>query len=141
MDDEPTGDIPLTISLELAWKATSTCWAGAIKVIDLYVNDKLRYTIDIPQRDDREAQAISLPFKKHGVSSSASEIDYLIINKLETTKQITLKAGIFNKREGSTLTRNLDGTWSRDIRYTREDISLALDLSSVRLGPVYNSHW
>ena len=34
----PTDDIPLTLSLEFAWKAKSTYWAGEIRVIDLYID-------------------------------------------------------------------------------------------------------
>ncbi len=130
-------DTPPTLSLEFAWRAKSTYWAGEIRVIDLYIDDQLRFTVDIPQRDDREAEAISLPFKKHNIGLSGSEINYLIIKNLDTTKKITLKAGIFNKKEGQTLTRNFDGSWSRDIRFTREDISVDLDLSSLTLGNHY----
>lgn len=133
----PTDDTPLTLSLEFAWKAKSTYWAGKIRVIDLYIDDQLRYTINIPQRDDREAQAISLPFKKHGIGFSASEIHYLIIKKLETASKITLKAGIFNEKQGNSLTRNFDGSWRHDIRLTREDVSVSLDVSSFELGNHY----
>ena len=133
----PTNNTPSTLSLEFAWKAKSTYWAGEIRVIDLYIDGQLRYTIDIPQRDDREAQAISLPFKKHSIDLSASEINYLIIKNLDTTRKITLKAGIFNKKEGNTLTRNFNGSWSRDIRFTRENVSVDLDASSFKLGNHY----
>ena len=131
---------PSALSLEFAWKAKSTYWAGEIRVIDLYIDNQRRYTISIPQRDDRATQAVSLPFKKYNAiypGLTAPEVNYLIIKNLDTTRKITLKAGIFNQKQGNTLTRNLDGSWSRDIRYTREDISIDLDVSSLQLGKHY----
>lgn len=103
----------------------------------MYIDGQLRYTIHIPQTDDREVETISLPFKKTNIGLSASEINYLIIKNLDTIRKITLKAGIFNKKEGNTLTRNIDGSWSRDIRFTREDVPLNLDVSSLKLGNHY----
>ena len=68
---------------------------------------------------------------------AASEINYLIINNLDTTHKITLKVGVFNKKEGNTLTRNFDGSLSRGIRFTRENVSVDLDVSSFKLGNHY----
>lgn len=130
-------DTQFSLSLEFAWNADSTYWAGEIRVIDLYIDGQLRYTIEIPQRNNHQAGAVSLPFKKHGLSLSESEINYLIIKNLETTRKITLKAGIFNKKEGNTLTRNFDGSLSRDIRFSREDVSVDLDVNSFKLGKHY----
>lgn len=128
--------VPQTLSLEFEWKANSAYWAGEIQVIDLYIDGQLRYTINIPKSDEAEPKTVSLPFKKNERGSS-SEVDYLIIKNLDTTKKMTLKAGIFNEKQGNTLTRNFNGTWSRDIRLTRENLPIDLDLSSVQLGKHY----
>lgn len=133
--DEST---PPNLSLEFAWKAKSTYWAGEIKVIDVYIDGQLRYTLDIPKKNDSEPQAISLPFKKQITGLSTSSIDYLVTKNLDTAKKITLKAGIFNKKEGGDImSQTMHGEWERNFRYTREDISLALDLSSLKLGNHY----
>lgn len=135
-----TGTAPSTLSLEFIWKAKSTYWAGEIGVIDIYIDNQLCFTIDIPQRDDQATQSISLPLKKHNThfsGTSGAEVNYIIIENLDTTRKITLKAGIFNKEQGDTMTRNFDGTWSRDVRFTREDVSIDLDFSSLQLGNHY----
>lgn len=130
----PNDNSPATLSLEFVWDATSTYWAGEIRVVDVYIADELRYTMKIPER---AAQQTALLLKGNRAGVSAPQVNYLSIKNLDTTRKITLKAGIFNEKEGNTLTMNFDGSLSRDIRYTREDVSIKLDVSSFELGKHY----
>jgi ankyrin repeat protein len=128
---------PATLSLELAWKAKSTYWAGKIRFIDLYIDDILRYTVTIPDSDERATQVVSLPFEKIRSATDASEIQFLIVKNLDTLRKISLKAGIVNQKQGNIMSQNSNGTWSRDIRFIREDLPLDLDVSSLQLGKHY----
>lgn len=135
-----------SLTLEFTWKGRSTYWAGQIKAVYLYIDGQHRYTVKIPERDDSENKVVPLPFKKGNSGAEVDQINYLIIKNLDTTRKITLEVGIFNQRQGNTMTRNADGSWEREIRYTREDVQVHLDLSAIQLGKHYqifmthNSH-
>jgi hypothetical protein len=130
---------PLT--LEFAWKGKSSLGKKEINIVDLYIDEKLRYTIHIPPTDNFDAKTISLPFKKYHepmtFGSTDTEIHYLIIKNLATAHKITLEVGILTEKEGNVMTRNLDGSFSREIRYRREDISIEANVSSLALGNHY----
>lgn len=116
------------ISIEFVWKANSQYWAGRLAVVDLYINGEKRYSVSIPETAEA-ATALNLPFKQ-GVT-------ILTINKPETLKTLSFKAGVFNEKPGNTMIRQSDGSFDRPSIIKREDISVSLDVRGMEDGHHY----
>lgn len=102
---------------------------GEIRVIDLFFDKQLWYTMSLPQDDNQANQVVTLPFSKHNAFDHElfiSEGNILSIKNLDLISKITLKAGLFTKKLGSLHSHDL-----------RSNIPIELDVSSLRLGNHY----